>query len=111
MPTEGVAEILIYDTGHVLRMRFATWEERKSFMATVPTIEQVERRILDEISALKVRSGEIFEPMRIHMKLQQQGLRAAEINGALQSMGDKGWCENATSPKFLKLTDAGYAAI
>ncbi|GBQ39961.1 hypothetical protein [Acidocella aminolytica] len=82
-----------------------------SSLATVPTTEQVERRILDQIAALNVRSGEIFEPLRIHMKLQQQGLRAAEINGALQSMGDKGWFENASSLKFLKLTDAGYAAI
>lgn len=81
-------------------------------MATPPSIEQVERAILNEIAALKVRAGQIFKPMTINIKLQGQGYTGAEITEALQVMADKGWVDTSTAPtSFLKLTAAGYAAI
>lgn len=80
-------------------------------MATQPNIEQVERAILNEIAALKVRAGQIFKPMAVNIKLQGQGYTGAEVTEALQAMADKEWVESSTSPTFLKLTAAGYAAI
>ena len=80
-------------------------------MATAPTIEQVERAIMEEISQRHLRGGDTFPTMPININLQKAGYKAAEIYAALQAMADKGWIETAQSPKFLRLTDAGFAEI
>lgn len=79
-------------------------------MASLPTHQQVERSILDAIATYKPRPNEIVPLMGITSKLQTSGLRADDINPALQRMVDNGLITVDGSP-FLKLTDAGFAAM
>lgn len=78
-------------------------------MATLPTIAQTERAVLDAISSYNIRPNEIVPLMGIHAKLQEAGFRADDINAALQSMVDKNWITPASI--FIKTTDDGFAAI
>jgi hypothetical protein len=75
------------------------------------TQADVERAILDVISRHNVDANEIFDVTNVHMQLQQNGFRAAQINDALASMETRGLIEAAQSPKFRKLTDVGFAAM
>lgn len=79
-------------------------------MAKLPTKAEVERAILDVISGLNVRANEIFNRTTVQLKLQQDGYRAAEINGGFDSLLQRKWFEPA-SPPHLKLTPAGFDAL
>lgn len=80
-------------------------------MAVVPTNAQIVRAILDIIKPQNLRAGEIFNLLNVNMQLQQRGMRSDEIAKALQSMVDDGLLETAQNSKFLKLTEAGFAAL
>jgi hypothetical protein len=47
--------------------------------------------------------------MQLQLQLDKQGIRAAEFQAGLQVLLDKGFVE--VSGSFIKLTDAGYAAL
>lgn len=79
-------------------------------MASLPTHEEVERAIFDAIASYNVRANEIVPLIGVHTKLQTAGFRADDINPALQRMVDSGLITIDGSP-FLKLTDAGFAAM
>jgi predicted transcriptional regulator len=79
-------------------------------MAKVPTKDEVIRAILDELAALKVRVGEIAKLLPIQLKLDAQGIRAAEFNDALKSMVDDGLIE-AGPAGYIKLTDKGFEKV
>jgi hypothetical protein len=76
--------------------------ERRTWLQP-PTIQDVEREILDAIATYKVRAGETVPGTAIQMKLETRGIRANEFFNALQSMVDKKWIEPTSV--FIKLTD------
>lgn len=79
-------------------------------MATLPTDVEIERAILDAIATFNPRPNEIVPLGGIQSKLYSSHLRADEINAALKRMVQSGLITVDGSP-FLKLTDAGFAAM
>lgn len=82
-----------------------------SFMAVAPTPAQVERAILDIVTSQKVRAGEVFNVTNVSVQLQQRNFRADEINNAFASLVEREVLAQAPSPKFLKLTELGFAEL
>lgn len=80
-------------------------------MAEIPTNNEVERAILNEIEMRNVRAGEVVNIMSIGIALQKRGLRGSDINSALQRMMEAGLVSWDGRSQFLKLTDAGFAAM
>lgn len=80
-------------------------------MAKLPTTEETTRAIFDAMATYNPRAGEIVPRMGIHMKLDAQGYRADDLNAALNDMLQKGLIEDTDSGKFIKLTEAGFAAM
>ena len=85
---------------------------KRSFsMANVPSQAEVIRAILDVIHTLNVRGNEIFNLTTVDSPVQGCGFRPKEIRAAYVSMSEGGLIEATNQPQFLKLTDAGFAAI
>lgn len=74
-----------------------------------PSVEEVERSVLEATAAYTRNAGEIVPIMGVNMKLQEKGYRAEEIAAAFESMVAKGWVVLAGT--FFKLTPTGVAEL
>ena len=77
-------------------------------MATLPTLDETIRAILDAAKSYDPRPGEIVPLMGVQMKLGT-GYRADDLNAAFSEMERREWIE--FSGKFFKLTDQGFAEM
>ncbi|HEV2553225.1 MAG TPA: hypothetical protein VGV17_05655 [Bosea sp. (in: a-proteobacteria)] len=77
--------------------------------AMSPTVEDVERAVLEVTAAYTRKANEIVPIMGVNMKLQEKGYRADEIADAFESMIAKGWVVIAGT--FFKLTPEGAAEL
>jgi hypothetical protein len=95
-------------------------KSRCFFMTKVPSRAENERAILDVISRFNVRANEVFSPTAVRSQFQTRGIRADEFHDALSSLGKRGLIAslakqgvigNFPSPKFLRLTAAGFKQL
>ena len=77
-------------------------------MAT-PTPTHVERAVFELISEESTLPGGRVPYGPGHIKLQERGFTADQINETLQSMQDRGWIVVAGT--FIRTTDAGFAEM
>lgn len=81
-------------------------------MASLPTIEEAERAILDIFSQKGTRPGESIKLLVLTelMAGNPPPFRKPELDAALTSMEAKKWVEFRTSG-FLALTELGFAQV
>jgi hypothetical protein len=80
-------------------------------MATLPTLEDAERAILDVFKRMGTRPGEGIMQQALYPLMEGVGrLEADDLNKALQSMETKGWIESKRAG-FITLTKLGYAEV
>ena len=81
-------------------------------MASLPTLEDSERAILDIFAEKGTRPGESIKSLDLTDLLvgDPTPFRADDLNAALQSMVAKGWI-TVKFGDFYTLTDAGFAQV
>lgn len=80
-------------------------------MATVPTLEESERHLLNVFAKFGIRPGEVLAQVSIISSVNHNRFRSSDLNEALESMFAKGWIEDGQGPGWFRLTEAGFAAI
>lgn len=80
-------------------------------MASLPTLEEAERAILEVFARFNTRPDESIKFIALtDLMTGVNPFRSDDLNAALQSMAAKKWVEERT-PGFLTLTTEGFAAI
>ena len=80
-------------------------------MATLPSLEEAARAILDVFGRHGTRPGEgIMQQSLMPLMEGRNPFRADDLNKALQSMETKGWVE-IKREGFITLTEAGYSQV
>ncbi|WP_157776524.1 hypothetical protein [Nitratireductor aquibiodomus] len=81
-------------------------------MANLPTLEEIERAILEKAQKWVKRPQEIFPVYQLNVELQQEGgFTAKEIGNALKSMHENGWISESQSPVHLLITESGFSEM
>jgi hypothetical protein len=95
-------------------------KSRSLLMTKVRSRAENERAILDAISSFNVRVNEVFSPTAVRSQFKTRGICADEFHDALSSLGKRGLIAslakqgvigNFPSPKFLRLTAAGFKQL
>lgn len=81
-------------------------------MASLPSLEEAERAILDVFADKGTRPGESIKSIVLTDLLvgDPPPFRADNLNAALQSMAQKGWITEKLQG-FYTLTDVGFAQV
>lgn len=79
-------------------------------MAILPTNDEVERVILDEIQKYNVRVGEIFPIAQVISNAQTKNVSFEEVVSALERMVEKAWFEPMNGPHW-RLLEGGFEAL
>lgn len=80
-------------------------------MATLPTLEEAERFVLDLFESFGTRPGESIKTINLSIKLAGTQFRAADIQHAVDSMIEKKWVEWRLGGQFLALTEEGFVQV
>ena len=78
-------------------------------MAQVPTVEQVERALLDVFQYYKSRTGDCLEEHHFRVQLTQVGFTSDDLNRGMESLVNKGFVK--LKGTAFCLTDKGFAAM
>ena len=79
-------------------------------MATLPTIDQTIRAVLDAIGTYNVRPNEIVPLSGVQMKIFPR-FTADDYRKALMAMEEKGWITGSSSSVHFTITEAGFEQI
>jgi len=82
-------------------------------MATLPTLQESERAILDIFKESGTRAGESIKNIVLTdlMTGNPARFRSDELNVAIKSMHDKKWIDASSRDGFIKLLDLGFTQV
>lgn len=82
-------------------------------MATLPSLQEAERAILDIFKQRGTRPGEIIKSIVLTdlMTGNPAQFRSDDLNAAIKSMHEKKWIDASSRNGFIKLLDLGFAEV
>lgn len=82
-------------------------------MATLPTLQEAERAILDVFKQRGTRSGESIKSIVLTdlMSGNPAPFRVDDLNAAIKSMHGKNWIDASSRDGFITLLDLGFAEV
>ena len=81
------------------------------FFGDPPSEDDTIKAIMSEIATRGVKAGRAFLWMPMQERLELKRFRTGDLKPALEKIFNNHWLENAPTPGFFKLTEAGFKAL